>query len=132
MKQNTLKWLSCSLILLFAFSCKKEKGVLDDFDPGRFDFVCIWKKNGAWDTLTGRVSGPYIQAGNYNFRIKSELNTSNTTFKLIGFKNLTQFNVVTPNLNGSITFQEHTSDYLLIHFQSGEQLNGSFKLTRKD
>jgi hypothetical protein len=36
MKQNTLKWLSCSLIRLIIPSCKKQKGALEDFDSGRF------------------------------------------------------------------------------------------------
>lgn len=33
MKQNTLKWLSFSLILLFAFSCTKEKAPVFEPEP---------------------------------------------------------------------------------------------------
>lgn len=131
MKQNTLRSLSCSLILLFALSCKKEKGVLDDFDPGRFDYICIWNKNGVHDTLLGEVSGPYLQGGHYNFKTKSELESPNVVFRLFEFKSFTRFNAVGIDLDASITSEEHNSDYLLVQFQSEEPLSGSFRLTRK-
>jgi hypothetical protein len=66
MKQNIFKLLSCSLILLFALSCKKEKKglrVLDGFPSGKFDFVWVWNQNGVPDTVTGEVSGPYPAGG---------------------------------------------------------------------
>ncbi|MNU89642.1 hypothetical protein D3C71_794870 [compost metagenome] len=131
MKQNILKSLSFSLILLFSFSCKKEKGALDDLPPGRFDYVCIWNKNGIQDTLIGELSGPYLQGGHYNFKTKSELEFPNVVFRLFDFENFRRFNVVGLNLDASITSCEHDSDHLWVNFQKGDTISGSFTLTRK-
>lgn len=132
MKQNTFKWLNCSLILLIALSCKKEKGALDNLAPGRFNYVCIWNKNGVQDTLVGILSGPYLQAGNYEFRVKKSLENTNNYFKILGYKTLTNFNVPeSPIVDAApIIYSDHDSDNLLINFQSST-MNGSFKLTRK-
>lgn len=135
MKQNTLKWLSCSLILLSIFSCKKQKGILDDMDSGRFDFVCIRNENGVMDTVTGEVSGPYLQSMNYYFRVKQELDalSSLKTFKVGTYQGMTNTNFYTSALyiDASIISSDHDSDNLFVSFESGTALNGTFKLTRK-
>ncbi len=135
MKQNTLKWLSCSLILLVALSCKKKKGALDDFDSGRFDFVCIWNTNGIQDTVTGEVSGPYLQSMEYYFRVKQELNTINSLKEIrVGTFNgmtNTSFRAQALNISAKISSSDHDSDNLFVSFESGSILSGTFKLTRK-
>ncbi|WP_341907607.1 hypothetical protein [Fluviicola taffensis] len=135
MKQNTLKWLSCSLILLVALSCKKKKGALDDFDSGRFDFVCIWNNNGVQDTTIGEVSGPYLQSMNYYFRVKQELGgiSSLKEFKVGTYKGMTNTNFYAPALyiDAIIASSDHDSDNLFVSFESGSMLSGTFKLTRK-
>lgn len=135
MKQNTLKWLSYSLILLFALSCKKKKGELDDFDSGRFDFVCIWNKDGVQNTVTGEVSGPYLQSMEYYFRVKQELSTINSLKEFrVGTYNAmtnTSFRAQALYITASITSAEHDPDNLFVSFESGSTLNGTFKLTRK-
>jgi hypothetical protein len=135
MKQNTLKWLSCSLILLVALSCKKKEGSLDDFNSGRFDFICIWNKDGVQDTVTGEVSGPYLQSMNYYFRVKQELGaiSSLKTFEVGSYRGMTNtpFYTSALHIDASITSADHDSDNLLVSFQSGSTLNGTFKLTRK-
>lgn len=136
MKQNTLKLLSCSLLVLFSFSCKKKKGVLDDFDSGRFDFVCIWNKDGVQDTVTGEVSGPYLQSMEYYFRVKQELGAINSlkSFRVGTYNAMpnTSFRAQALYINASITSAEHDSDNLMVGFQSGSNsVIGTFKLTRK-
>ena len=135
MKQNILKWLSGSLILLVTLSCKKQKGALDDFDSGRFDFVCIWNTNGVQDTVTGEVSGPYLQSLNYYFRVKQELGgiSSLKEFKVGTYKGMTNTNFYAPALyiDASITSSDHDSDNLWVTYESGSSLSGTFKLTRK-
>lgn len=135
MKQHTLKWLSCSLILLVALSCKKKKGVLDDFDSGRFDFVCIWEKNGVKDTATGEVSGPYLQSMHYVFRVKQELDglSSLKSFRVGDYSGITNAFFYAPALyiDAPITSDIHDSNNLFVSFESGSALNGTFKLTRK-
>ena len=134
MKQNTLKCLSCSLLLLITISCKKkESGILQDLNTGKFDFICTWQKNEVFDTVKGEVSGPYIQ-GYYIFRVRRELNSRNSFFKLISPSNrssLTTFDVQELNLYAPITHSEHDSDHLAVDFQSNT-MSGSFKLTRKE
>lgn len=141
MKQNTLKLLSGSLILLVALSCKKEKGILDDFDSGRFDFVCIWNHNGLQDTTTGEVSGPDGSTPNYYFMVKQELNTINSLkdFKVGYYSKMIDQPFFAPGLliSAKISYEEHDSDHFLIHFQNdnpsvGELGNGTFTLTRKE
>ncbi|MNU89644.1 hypothetical protein D3C71_794890 [compost metagenome] len=141
MKQNTFKSLSFSLILLFILSCKKEKGVLDDFDSGRFDFVCIWNKNGVQDTVIGEVSGPDASSPSYYFMVKQELGTINSLkdFKVGNYSQMVNGPFYAPGLliiHSEVTYEEHDADHLLVHFQSlntsSDTLNGTFKLTRKE
>ena len=135
MKQNTFKWLICSLTLLFMISCKKEKGVLDDFPPGRFDFVYLLKNNANQDTITGELSGPYIKSSYYIFRIRQELLmdkqlkafTTGAYEKIINSQFAGQV-----NRGGIITYEDHNSDYLHVKFESGDTLSGSLTLTRKE
>jgi hypothetical protein len=135
MKQNTLKWLSCSLILLVALSCKKKEGYLDDFNSGRFDFICIWNKDGVQDTVVGVVSGPYLQSMEYYFRVKQELDaiSSLKEFRVGTYRGMTNtsFRSQALYISASITSADHDSDNLLVSFQSGSTLNGTFKLIRK-
>jgi hypothetical protein len=141
MKQNTLRWLSCSLILLSVLSCKKQKGILDDMDSGRFDFVCIRIENGAADTVTGEVSGPYSESPSYYFRVKQELGgiTSLKDFKVGYYSNMIEQPFYAPGLliNSKITYEEHDGDHLWINFQNdnpsvGALVSGTFTLTRKE
>ncbi len=134
MKQNIFKYLSYSLVLLFLLSCKKEKGALDDFDPGKFDYICIWKKNNNADTLVGEVSGPYIQGGSYIFRVKKELINTNNSFSIgrPSKSNPTLFSAQALPESAPVTFSEHDLDHLWVNFQKGDSLIGSFVLTRKE
>ncbi|MNV21617.1 hypothetical protein D3C71_1125580 [compost metagenome] len=133
MKQHILRSLSFSLILLLSFSCKKEKRVLDDLPPGRFDFVYVLNDNTNHDTITGELSGPYISS-TYTFIVRQEL---------LMDKQLKSFTVGSPkgivngyflaqvNTSANIDYEDHNSDHLLIHFESGNGLSGSLSLTRK-
>ena len=127
--------LSSFLLFLLFTGCKKEKGALDDLPPGKFDFVCIWNKNGVQDTVTGEVSGPYLQAMEYYFRVKQELGTTNflKEFRVGTYKGManTSFRVQGLYISSSITSSDHDSDNLFVNFQSGSTLNGTYKLTRK-
>lgn len=135
MKQNTLRSLSFSLILLFSFSCKKEKGALEDIPSGKFDFVYLLNINSIQDTITGELTGPYIKSGLYIFRIRQQLQmnkqlkafTVGTYKKIIGNRFAAQVNI-----GGDITYEDHTSDYLQVKFESGDTLSGSLTLTRKE
>ncbi|MDR0803231.1 hypothetical protein [Fluviicola sp.] len=155
MKQPILKWLSCSLILLFALSCrKKQKGALDDFDSGRFDFVCIWNTNGVQDTATGEVSGPYTFSQRYYFMVKQELGTTMKSFGVGGYSGIVNSSFSSQGLwslsgnipfpppglwiGGIITYEEHDSDHLLVYFDRENEadttinkISGTFKLIRK-
>lgn len=141
MKQNNLKWLSFSLVLLFILSCKKEKGVLDDFDSGRFDFVCIWNKSGVQDTAIGEVSGPDVSSPHYYFMVKQELETVNylKDFRVGDYSQMIDgsFRVNGLSIVAKISSEEHDADHLLVHFQNdnptlGPIVTGTFKLTRKE
>ncbi|WP_341907602.1 hypothetical protein [Fluviicola taffensis] len=141
MKQNTLKWLSCSLILLVALSCKKKKGALDDFDSGRFDFVCIWNHNGVQDTVTGEVSGPYSQSEYYYFNVKQELGaiSSLKEFQVGYYPRMVNepFSAHALYISAKITSEEHDAEHLWVSFQNenpsvGELVTGTFTLTRKE
>jgi hypothetical protein len=135
MKQNILRSLSFSLILLFSFYCKKEKGALDDLPPGRFDFVYTLNNNTNHDTITGELIGPYVKSALYFFRVRQEL---------LMDKQLKAFNVGTfesvinshfsaqVNIDATIIYEDHNSDHLLIRFDSGNGLSGSLTLTRKE
>lgn len=135
MKQDILKSLSFSLILLFSFSCKKEKGALDDFPPGRFDFVYLLNYNSNQDTITGELSGPYVKSSYYIFRIRQELLmdkqlkafTTGAYEKIVNSQFAGQV-----NRGGIITYEDHNSNYLLVRFESGDTLSGSLTLTRKE
>lgn len=134
MKQNTLRSLSFSLILLFSFSCKKEKGALYDFPPGRFDFVYVLNNNSNQDTIIGELSGPYVSS-TYTFIVRQEL---------LMDKQLKSFTVGSPkgivngyflaqvNTSANIDYEDHNSDHLQVHFESGSTLSGSLTLTRKE
>ncbi|MDR0801129.1 hypothetical protein [Fluviicola sp.] len=141
MKQSIFKWLSCSLILLVvALSCrKKERGVLEDFPPGKFDVVCIWNMNGEQDTVTGEASGPYLQSMNYYFRVRQTLGYHLKDFKVGEFKKMLGelFQVSHLAISATITYEEHDADHLLVYFKNDnpafgyQPVNGTFKLTRK-
>jgi hypothetical protein len=135
MKQNILKSLSFSLILLFAFSCKKEKGALEDLSPGRFDFVYILNNNSNQDTITGELSGPYIKSGLYLFRVRQELSMDKQlkAFTVGTFKSVINgYFIAQVNTDATIIYEDHSSDYLLVRFESGDTLSGSLHLTRKE
>ncbi|MNY06462.1 hypothetical protein D3C86_1392200 [compost metagenome] len=135
MRQNTFKWLSYSLILFFSFSCKKEKGALDDFPPGRFDFVYILNTGANQDTVKGEVSGPYVQALEYYFRIKLELSIDKSLkfFRLGTYKKINNESFYAQvNTYSTIIYEKHDADNLLIRFDSGNNLFGSLSLTRKE
>lgn len=141
MKQNTLKWLSCSLIILSILSCKKQKGILDDMDSGRFDFVCIRNENGVMDTVTGEVSGPYSQSPYYYFNVKQELGgiSSLKDFEVGAYSRMINEVFYAPGflINAKITYEEHDGDHLWVNFQNdnpsvGAIVTGTFTLTRKE
>ncbi|MNJ86645.1 hypothetical protein D3C87_41490 [compost metagenome] len=137
MKQNILRSLSFSfsLILLISFSCKKEKGALDDFPPGRFDFVYILNTDANQDTVTGEVSGPYVQTGKYYFRIKQELSIDKLlkSFSVGTYKKINNERFYAQvNTSSTIIYEKHDADNLLIRFDSGNNLSGSLTLTRKE
>ena len=134
MKQNILRSLSFSLILLFSFSCKKEKGALEDLSPGRFDFVYILNNNSNQDTITGELSGPYIKSGLYLFRVRQELSMDKQlkAFTVGTFKSVINgYFIAQVNTDATIIYEDHSSDYLLVGFESGDTLSGSLHLTRK-
>lgn len=120
---------------MIILSCKKEKGALDELDSGRFDFVCIWEKNGVQDTVKGEVSGPYLQSMNYYFRVKKAIGDINSLreFKVGTYKGMTNTNFYAPALyiDASITSSENDADNLFVGFESGNVLSGTFRLTRK-
>jgi hypothetical protein len=135
MKQNILRWLGCSLILLFSFSCKKEKGSLEDLYPGRFDFVYVLNNNSIQDTITGELSGPYIKSGLYIFRIRQKISMDKQlkAFTVGAFKSVINgYFIAQVNTDATIIYENHSSDYLLVRFESGDTLSGSLHLTRKE
>ena len=135
MKQSTLKSVSFSLILLVAFSCKKEKGVLDDFPPGRFDFVYVLKNNANQDTIMGELSGPYLSSSYYILQVRQELSMDKSlkSFNIGNYKKITSSRFSAQvNIGGIITYEEHDSDNLIVYFASGDTLSGSLSLTRKE
>ncbi|MNU89639.1 hypothetical protein D3C71_794840 [compost metagenome] len=135
MKQNTFKSLSFSLILLFSFSCKKEKGVLNGLTPGRFDFVYVFNDSANHDTITGELSGPYVKSAAYIFIIRQELlmDKQLKSFNVGTFKSIINSRFAgQANRGGVVTYEDHTSDYLLVRFESGDTLSGSLTLTRKE
>ena len=134
MKQNELKWLSFSLILLFSFSCKKEKGVLYNLPPGRFDFVYVLNNNANHDTITGELSGPYVSS-TYTFIVRQELlmDKQLKTFTVGSSKGIVNgYFLAQVNTSATIIYEDHNSDHLLVRFESGSSLSGSLTLTRKE
>ncbi|MDR0801131.1 hypothetical protein [Fluviicola sp.] len=131
------KLLSCSIILLFTFSCKKKKGIFGDFTPGKFDFVWVWNQNGVPDTVTGEVSGPYPLGGNYQFRRQLVPGEDEPDFKLSsnGVTLLLfhlEFSGYYASVNhSSITSYDITTDKLFLSFEKGDTVTGTFTLTRK-
>jgi hypothetical protein len=120
---------------LFISGCHKEKGILDDFPPGRFDFVYLLKTGPNQDTLTGEVSGPYIYSASYVFEVRQDLSMDKSlkdflvgTYKKI---NNSYFKAQV-NISSTITYEDHNTDHLLVHFESGDTLSGSLTLTRKE
>lgn len=135
MKQDIVKSLSFSLILLFSFSCKKEKGALGDLPPGRFDFVYVLNNNANHDTITGELIGPYVKSSLYLFRVRQELSMDKQlkAFTVGTFKSVINNRFAAQvNKGGIITYEDHNSDYLLVRFESGDTLFGSLSLTRKE
>lgn len=133
MKQNTFKWLSYSLLLFFLFSCKKEKGALDDLTPGRFDFVYILNNNSSQDTITGELTGPYVKSSYYILSVRQELSMDKSLkgFNIGTYKKIVNSRFAAQvNIGGNITYEDHNSDYLKVHFESGDTLSGSLTLTR--
>ena len=134
MKQSILKSLSFSLILLVAFSCKKEKGVLDDFSPGKFDFVYVLNNNSIQDTITGELTGPYIYSSYYILKVRQELSMDKSlkSFNIGTYKKITSSRFTAQvNIGGTIAYEEHDSDHLSVYFESGDTLFGSLTLNRK-
>lgn len=132
---SILKWLSCSLILLSILSCKKQKGILDDFPPGRFEFVYVLNTSSNQDTITGELSGPYVKSSYYILEVRQELlmDKSLKSFNIGNYKKiLTSRFAAQVNIGGDITYENHDSDHLMIHFASGDTLSGSLTLTRKE
>ena|GEM_PF-2481174 len=136
MKQNTFKLLSCSLILLIFLSCKKQKGVLDDFPPGRFDFVYVLNQNTNQDTIVGELSGPYLYSSTYYaFEVRQELSMDKSLkdFSVGTYKKINGGHFAAQvNTSSTITYEDHNSDHLVVHFASGDTLSGSLTLTRKE
>lgn len=135
MIHSILKWLSCSLILLSILSCKKQKGVLDDFPPGRFDFVYVLNNNTNQDTIIGELSGPYVRSSYYILEVRQELlmDKSLKSFNIGNYKKiLTSRFAAQVNIGGNITYENHDSDHLSVHFESGDTLSGTVTLTRKE
>jgi hypothetical protein len=135
MSHNILKWLSGSLILLSILSCKKQKGVLDDFPPGRFDFVYILNNNSNQDTINGELSGPYVKSTYYIFEVRQELSMDKSlkAFSIGSYKKVIDGHFAAQvNTDATITYEDHDSDHLVVRFASGDTLSGSLSLTRKE
>lgn len=136
MKTHGCKWLGLSfLFLVILLSCKKKKGVLDDFPPGRFHFIYVLKNNTNYDTITGELTGPYVRSAYYMLEVRQELlmDKQLKSFNIGDYKKITRSRFSAQvNIGGTITYEDHTSDYLLVHFESGDTLFGSLTLTRKE
>lgn len=128
--------------IIFVFStcllltgCKKEKGVLDDFPPGRFDFIYVLKNNANYDTIAGELTGPYVRSAYYILEVRQEvlMDKQLKSFNIGAYKKITSSRFAAQvNIDGIITYEDHTSDYLLVHFKSGDTLSGSLTLIRKE
>ena len=122
--------------LSFLFSCKKEKGVLDDLSPGRFNFVYLLNTGSTQDTITGELSGPYIKSSSYYvFEVRQELSMDKSlkSFTVGNYNKVVEgYFIAQVNTDATITYEDHNSDHLLVHFESGDTLSGSLTLTRKE
>ncbi len=119
----------------FLFSCKKEKGILDDLSPGRFDFVYVLNNNSNQDTITGELSGPYVKSSYYILEVRQELSMDKSlkAFNVGTYKKMINSRFAAQvNIGGNITYEDHNTDHLLVHFESGDTLSGSLTLTRKE
>ncbi|MDR0801703.1 hypothetical protein [Fluviicola sp.] len=140
MKQSIFKLLSCSLILLFALSCKKKKALAGDlfngFPPGKFDVIWIFDQNGIKDTLSGEFSGPYPSAAiNYIFIRRPALGENRFGFSLntrSGGKidNVTYY-WYPYSIDAKIVNSQVDKNNLFISYNSGDTLTGTINLTRK-
>jgi hypothetical protein len=140
MKRSIFKLLSCSIILLFALSCKKNKGLaggfFDGFPPGKFDVVWIFDQNGTKDTLSGEFSGPYPVAGPiYGFRRRPVLGENLPGFALMP-RSGERINNISyywyPHLiDAKIVNSQVDKNNLFISYNSGDTLTGTINLTRK-
>jgi hypothetical protein len=136
MKQSIFKLLSCSIILLFALSCKKkQKGFFDGFPPGKFDVVWIFDQNGTKDTLSGEFSGPYPVGTNYGFRRQLALGENRPGFALdarLGDKISNVSYYWYPHLiDAKIVNSQVNKNNMFISYNSGDTLTGTINLTRK-
>ena len=135
MIHSILKWLSGSVILLLVLSCKKQKGVLDDFPPGSFEFVYVLNTNSNQDTIEGELSGPYLYSSNYGFVVRQEL-LMDKSLKSFTVGNYNKINggyfIAQVNTDATISYESHDSDYLSVRFEAGDSLSGSLTLTRKE
>ncbi|TSJ44822.1 hypothetical protein [Fluviicola chungangensis] len=135
MSHNILKWLSGSLILLSVLSCKKQKGVLDDFPPGRFDFVYVLNTSSNQDTVSGELSGPYVKSSYYTFEVRQELSMDKSlkAFSVGTYKKIIDNTFKAQvNTGSTITYENHDADHLFVQFAAGDTLSGSLTLTRKE
>lgn len=108
---------------------------MDDFPPGRFDFVYILNTSSNQDTITGELSGPYVRSSYYILEVRQELSMDKSlkSFNIGNYKKiLTSRFAAQVNIGGDITYEDHNSDYLLLQFASGDTLSGSLTLTRKE
>jgi hypothetical protein len=123
MKQNTLNWLSYSLIFLFLFSCKKK----DDFLPlktGKYKVqYSIIHSNGNADVTTYEAYGPKLLASKYVFDIKltdstdlSEASIFYSEKKLSHFTWITHYSV--SNVTYKITSYDCSKETLTIQYIS--------------
>ncbi len=128
-----LKWLSCSLVVLSVYACKKFKGPLDDFKPGIFNYTLIWKNNNIYDTLTGEVFGPYNY---YIFKVRKTLQNTNSTFNIqpsSGDYPASFFSPTPPlYIDAPISYMEHDENHLWILLREKDEYLGKFELTRKE
>ena len=108
---------------------------MDDFPPGRFDFVYVANNNTDQDTIVGELSGPYVSSSYYILKVRQELSMDKSlkSFNIGNYKKILNSRFAAQvNMGGNITYEDHDSDYLLIRFESGDTLSGSLTLTRKE
>jgi hypothetical protein len=132
---KSIQFLLPFLILPTILSCKKEKGALDDFPPGRFDFVYILNTSSNEDTIIGELSGPYVKSSYYTFEVRQELSMDKSlkAFSVGTYKKIIDNTFKAQvNTGSTITYENHDADHLLVQFAAGDTLSGSLALTRKE